>query len=319
MIGDGLRARSDMKTQVLITGATGFIGRALCDYLLSSNYGVSACSRNPRKAQDILGENIEILPWDEGQLMRALDSESEKQWVIINLAGENLSSGLWTARKKKRILESRISSGKILSQVVEQCRHKPELLIQASAVGYYGSCGDDILDESAEAGKNFLADVVRQWEESTESVERLGIRRVIMRIGLVLGEGGVLSIMKRPFQLFFGGHLGKGNQWYSWIHLQDVLQAIQFFIENKSQRGVYNLVAPVAVRAKDFSLQLGRQLNRPSWFHTPSWILTIFLGQLAEETVLASQRVIPKKLTDNGFQFNFPELSPALRDIFRGA
>ena len=209
-----------------------------------------------------------------------------------------------------------MNAGKAVVEAVRLAKQKPGAVIQASAIGIYGSRGKESLGEVSESGEGFLADVARDWENSTREVESWGVRRVITRSGLVLGSsGGTLPRMLFPYRFFVGGPLGSGKQWMSWIHIQDEVASFLFLIERKDLSGVFNLTAPHPLQNRLFSRELGKALGHPSWFPVPGFLLKLIFGQMAEETILASQRVLPERLDKAGFTFAYPDLVGALTDI----
>lgn len=305
-----------MSGKIIITGASGFIGSALSVAAIENNYEVFALTRNPKKKSDVIDERVRMVGWD-ARTANGWLQQAEEADAIVNLAGENIGSGLWTNSKKRTILESRLHAGAAVNEAIRRARKKPRVLVQASAIGFYGSRGDEILDEFSTAGDGFLAEVVRKWEESTAEVTPQGVRRVIMRNAIVLGkEGGMLSRLTLPFRLFLGGHPGTGKQWFSWIHIQDLVRAILFSIEIKNFSGIFNAAAPEPLPMKEFFKLLAKQLNRPSWLHIPSPLLKALMGDMAEDTLLTSQRVMPHRLLEAGFKFSYPSAESALRHIF---
>jgi uncharacterized protein (TIGR01777 family) len=302
--------------KVIITGATGYIGRVLSENLIESGNQVIALSRNKDRSESVLGNKVTCIEWD-GTTSSGWANYAEDADVIINLAGANLSSKIWTSSYKKEIWDSRVNSGRAIVQAVVRAKHKPRLVVQASAVGYYGSKGDEILDEKSLKGSGFLSDVVQAWENSTKDVEAHGARRLIIRSGIVLGKGSkILSLLKIPFKLFVGGYAGSGKQWISWIHLEDEIRIIRFLIDNPQISGKVNLVSPEPVKMKEFAQGIGKIIKRPSWTKAPAFLMRLFLGDMAKETVLASQKIFPKKLLEAGYQFKFPNLEPALAESF---
>lgn len=304
-------------SRVIIVGGTGFIGRHLSERLMEKKYGVVCLTRNVSRArEESSGESrIEFVGWD-GRSAVGWGGYAEGASAIINLAGENLSSGRWDKKRKKKILESRLQAGKAVVDAVKSARRKPGVVIQASAVGFYGSRGDEVLDEASEPGSGFLADVVREWERSTAEIEAFGVRRVVIRTGLVLGpEGGALPRLVLPFRFFLGGPLGSGRQWVSWIHIQDEVQAILYLMEHPELKGVFNLTSPHPLRNRDFGRKIGEAVKRPSWFPVPAFLLRWLYGEMAEETILSSQKVMPARLEEAGYEFVFPEAHKALTDI----
>jgi len=302
--------------RVLITGATGFIGTNLCELLLKEGHKIVALTRNVESAPKTLGERVECVQWD-AKTTEGLEEHVERAEVVINLTGENLAGGPWTESYKERIVNSRVNSGNAISKAIKAAGKKPKVLLQASAVGYYGSRGDEELSESSSAGSGFLADVVKQWEGSVKEVEKENVRVVYLRSGVVLGRGeGMLGKMTLPFKLFAGGSVGSGKQWLSWIHIADEVNAIRFLMERDDLSGIFNLVGPNPVQMAEFTRQFGNALNRPSWLPVPEIAIKLIFGQMGEETVLGSQKVSSKKLSEAGYIFQFPELSAALDDLF---
>ncbi len=301
--------------RVIVTGATGFIGKALCLRLESEGYKVVALSRNPEKGQRLFGPKFSVAKWDDANASEWMQY-ADGAYAIVNLAGENIGSGRWTRRRKQAILQSRLDAGKAVVEAVESASVKPRVVVQASAVGFYGSRGNDSIDESFSPGEGFLTAVAEEWEESTHAVESFGVRRIIIRSGVVLGaEGGALLRLLKPFRLFAGGPLGSGRQWFSWIHIEDEVNAILFLLKREELKGVFNLSAPHPLPQKDLARLLGKILRRPSWFPTPGFMLRAILGEMADEMLLVSQRVAPKRLLEAGYRFLYPEAEHALKDI----
>jgi uncharacterized protein (TIGR01777 family) len=302
--------------RVVITGATGFIGTALCREL-HADYEVVALSRAPEKAVQSIGAVATVLPWvtnapDDSR--RSVDGAL----AVINLAGENIASGRWTAARKNRILRSRLGVTEAVVNCIEQAQKKPKVFIQASAIGYYGNRGDEILDEESSSGKSFLADVCKKWEQAARRLKGSGVRLAIMRLGPVLGaEGGMMQKLLPAFRFFLGGHPGSGEQWLSWIHIDDVTRAIRFLIETDALRGVFNLTAPNPVAARDFYRLVGKAMHRPAIFPLPGFVLKILMGQMASELLLAGQKVIPRKLLESGYEFTYAEADSAIESIVK--
>ena len=278
-----------------------------------------ALSRNPKRGSESLRNQVKIVNWD-AKTAEGWANLADGAYAIINLAGENIGSGRWTERKKRRILESRLNAGGAVVQAVEQAESKPKVVVQASGIGIYGNRDDEILDESSLPGSGFLVEVAKPWEESTRKVESVGVRHVIIRTGVVLGaDGGFLSRVLLPFRLFMGGRLGSGHQWIPWIHLDDEVRAIVFLIEKENLRGVFNLTAPNPLTSKDFFRLLGRVMRRPSWLPVPGFALRLLLGEMAKELILSGQRAMPKRLLDSGYEFEYPDAESALREILTGS
>jgi uncharacterized protein (TIGR01777 family) len=300
--------------RVVIAGATGFIGRQLCRQL-RGDYELIALSRNVAKATIILDGLAQVV---QGGAKRVSDwtETIDGAFAVINLSGENIGSGRWTSGKKEKILSSRLDSLKALLEAIKRAKEKPKVAVIASAIGFYGSRDDEQIDEDSAAGKGFLADVCKQIENIAGQIEAAGVRCVIIRSGVVLGrQGGALLKLMQPFRFFMGGHIGTGQQWFSWISLEDEVNAIKFLMENDNLHGAFNLTAPEPVRMKEFCNTLGNCLNRPSWFHVPGLVLKIIFGEMADEMLLASQKVYPKRLLQAGFKFKYPDLENALKNI----
>ena len=297
---------------ILITGGTGLIGAALTESLVKDSHEVIVLTRNPDRVKDVL-PGVNRAKWDGktaagwGHLVEGVDA-------IVNLAGENLSAGRWTGTRKQRIRSSRINAGKAVVQAVENAGQKPIVVIQASGVGFYGVESPELVDESAPIGSDFLSHVSREWEASTQPVEAMGVRRVIIRTSVVLSKkGGALGLMLLPFRLFVGGPLGSGRQWMSWIHIEDEVRAIRYLIENEKASGAFNLSAHSVTNA-EFSTAAGKVMRRPNFFRVPAFVLRLVLGEMAT-MVLDGQRASSKKLTDLGFKFKFDRIEEALKDL----
>jgi hypothetical protein len=267
---------------------------------------------------------VELRQWDGlsptgwGDLVDGADA-------VVNLAGETIGGTnlrqiflqRWNAGKKQRILESRVNAGRAVVEAIGAARARPGVLLQMSAVGVYGPHGDETLDEKSPAGQDFLAQVCLEWERSTEPVEAMGVRRVVVRTGLVLSlEGGLFPVILLPFRLFVGGRLGSGRQGLSWIHAQDHRRALRFLIEDSQAGGVFNVTAPEPVSNSELGRQLARALNRPYWFPTPAVMLKLVLREKAM-LVLDGQHVAPRRLLEQGFSFHYPNLAAALADLLR--
>ncbi|MFB6291663.1 MAG: TIGR01777 family oxidoreductase [Candidatus Bipolaricaulia bacterium] len=302
--------------QVIITGGTGLIGKKLVEELSAAGHRSVVLSRNPGE-REVPGDSV-LVRWD------ARSPSGWVEWVedsdaIVNLAGENIAGkGLipdrWTPRKKKAILNSRLKAGEAVNQAVEKAKDKPQVLIQASAIGYYGTRERDKTEDSS-PGDDFLADTAKKWEKITSPVEEMGVRRAVIRTGIVLSsEGGVLPRLILPYRLFLGGPLGSGKQWYSWIHVADEVRAIRFLLENEDGEGPFNLVAPNPRRNYEFGKELGAVLDRPSYLRVPGFLFKILLGD-ASKLVLEGQKVKPKRLEELEFEFDYPTLEEALNDL----
>ncbi len=304
--------------RVIITGGTGLIGGALSADLARDGHKVIVLSRAPEQVKGLpAGVRAERWNGRSGDGWAALADGAD---AIVNLAGANISGeGLfpsrWTDGRKRIIRESRLNAGQAVVDAVRQVTRKPRVVIQASGVGVYGPRGDDLIAEDGPIGQDFLASfAAHDWEPSTAPVEAMGVRRAIVRTGVVLDKAhGALRPMILQFRLFAGGPIGSGKQWMSWIHLKDEARAIRFLIENESASGLFNLVAPQAVTNAQFARALGRVLGRPAWLPVPGLMMKAMFGEVAD-LLLTGQRGVPRHLLDMGFQFHFPELEGALRD-----
>jgi len=303
-----------MSERVIITGASGFIGKALCRYLYENGYVVIALSRNPSKSGKSLGKYVKVVGWN-GKSSNEWAHYLDGSYGIINLAGENIGTGRWNYNKKRLILESRLDAGNAVIDAIGKVNNKPKVLIQASAIGYYDLHSDEIFDESSKNGKDFLSDVCRQWEISTKEAESFGVRHIVVRSGIVLGQnGGVFPRLFLQFRMFLGGYFGSGKRWLSWIHINDEIRAIKFLLE-KELSGIFNLTALEPIIIKDFCHILGNLTKRPPWLSLPSSPVRLFFGEKGEEILLSSQRVVPKRLLENGFNFLYPDVESALKEI----
>ena len=302
---------------VIISGATGFIGLPLALDLAAAGYEVAVLTRHPQKASGLFGNRVKAAGWD-GRTSEGWLELASRALGIVNLAGENIGAGRWTDKKKQEIIRSRIDSGRAVMDAFEKASTKPKILIQASAVGYYGPRSDEELEEASPAGQGFLAAMTRDWEAATAGAASLGVRRVVVRSGLVLDkDGGVLPRFLKQFRWFAGGPLGAGKQWLSWIHRRDEVAAIRFLLESEDLAGTFNLTAPGPLTMKAFARILGRVMRRPAWFPVPAFLLRLLFGQMAEEALLAGQKVLPRALIKAGFRFSYPDLESALREILR--
>jgi len=302
--------------RIIITGGSGFIGNKLSEELIKSGHEVIILSRSPSNTRQRLPNGITVEKWD-GNTAQNWGSLVNQNSAIINLAGENLSTGRWTATRKEKIIDSRVNAGKAIINAIQLAKEKPRVLIQASAVGYYGVHQDAQIKESHPAGNDFLSDVCIKWEASTSEAEQHGVRRVILRTGLALdAKQGALPRLAMPFKFFVGGKIGNGKQYIPWIHIQDEIRAIKFLLEEDSTSGAYNLSAPNPVANAEFAKTLGKVMRRPSIFQVPSIAIKILFGEMST-IILEGQRAIPNRLLEAGFEFNFPNLEAALKDILR--
>lgn len=298
---------------VLIFGGTGFVGRNLIDELLSNGYQVFVATRNRQKIVNDLVGRVKIIEWNNHSPLSSISGLQDID-VVINLAGESIGNRRWTNSVKQEILTSRIRTTSAIVSAINDRTFQPSVLINASAVGYYGPRQDEEITEIEEAGQDFLSQVCRDWENEAYKAQSDLTRVATIRIGVVLGREGALNRMKIPFKFYIGGPLGTGNQWLSWINIKDLTSMVRFVIENQELTGPINATAPDSVTMREFSHVLGEVMNRPSWLPVPTWILKIALGQMAEMLV-NGQRVVPNKVIDAGFKFRFSKLKSALENV----
>lgn len=298
--------------KILVTGSTGLIGSALVPFLTTNGHSVTRLTRSRSFSGAKIGESVSYWNPDAKEID---PSVFEGHNAVVHLAGENVA-GIWTEEKKRRIRKSRVDGTWLLSRSLATLKEPPDVFVCASATGYYGDRGDEILTEESGSGRGFLADVCREWEGACKPAIEKGIRVVNLRIGLVLSpKGGVLKTMLTPFRLGLGSTIGSGNQYISWISIDDVVGAIYHAINKKDLNGPVNAVSPTPVTNREFTRTLSRVLGRPSFLSIPGFVLRLLIGEMAEETLLASCRAIPKKLLDTGYGFLYPELVGALRHL----
>jgi uncharacterized protein len=300
---------------ILLSGGSGFIGSQLNRELTSDGHRVVRLVRPESRSSSA----IETLAWNPANGM--IDSAALARLrpdAVVNLAGAPIAQR-WTAARKRSIRESRVNGTRLLAGAIADLPDRPSVLVSGSAIGYYGAHrGDEVLDEDSAPGSDFLADVAGEWERSTQAAQAAGVRVVTVRTGVVLGRnGGALARLLLPFQLGVGGRIGNGRQWMSWISRQDAVGAIRFALDTPSVQGATNLVAPEPVRNDEFARTLGRVLRRPSFFPVPAAALELLFGSMARNTILADQRVVPKRLAGAGFEFRHPRLESALRAELR--
>jgi uncharacterized protein (TIGR01777 family) len=304
--------------RVIIAGGSGLIGRELTSSLVGLGAEVIILSRSPQMVYG-LPAGAQAVLWD-GVTLQDWAKEIDGTDVVVNLTGENLSGeGLlpsrWTKERKVRLVESRVNSGVVLTKAIAQASQKPSVFIQASGVGFYGTQQPKLLTEGDPAGNDFSANLCIEWEASSQPVEAMGVRRVVTRNGVVLSTiSGALRPMLLPYKLFVGGPLGSGRQVHSWIHIADEVAAILFLIKKNDARGVYNLTSPNPMTNDEFGRTIAMVMKRPHYFPIPAFIMRLAFGEVAS-MLLEGQAVIPKKLLDAGFQFKFPLLADALRNL----
>ncbi|MGI8314977.1 TIGR01777 family oxidoreductase [Halobacillus mangrovi] len=296
---------------IVVTGGTGFVGGQLTKQLTSEGHHVYILTRSPEKHEDT--DSVTYVGWlkDDYHPEEHLPAIQ----AIVNLAGESLNSGRWTEERKRSILNSRIQATEGVIELIDRLPEKPQVLVNASAVGFYGnSKTKTFTEETTEAAHNFLGNVVYEWEERASKAAEKGVRTVYVRFGIILGEEGALPKMILPYKFMIGGNLGSGEQWMSWVHIDDVVGLIDFAIHHKEVEGPMNGTAPNPKRNKDFGEILGDVLNRPHWIPAPAFALKTALGEMST-LLLDGQSVIPKKAIAYGYHFKYPELKPALESI----
>ncbi len=288
--------------RIVIAGGSGFLGEPLVRRLLARGDHVAVLSRNPAKVH--VGRGV---AWD-GKTQGGWSAEVADADAIVNLAGENVGEGRWTDERKRELVASRVDATNAIVQALRKSPPRERVLMNASAVGYYGLRGDEELDENGTRGDGFLAELVEQWEAAARQAESLA-RLVLPRFGVALAaDGGALNKMLLPFKLGVGGRVGSGEQWVSWIDRDDAVRFIEWAIVNHDARGVYNATSPEPVQNRDFTRALGRALHRPTFMPAPAFALKIVFGQMAEEVLLGGQRVMPRRAEREGFRFEAPTL-----------
>jgi uncharacterized protein len=291
--------------RVLVAGGTGFVGTALCDALTAGGHEVTLVSRDPER----LGSPA--VSWDDVGVAVA---ESD---AIVNLAGESIAGGRWTAARKQRILDSRVMSTRRIVEAIAAAATRPIVLVNASAIGFYGPHGDELCDERTPPGTGFLADVCRAWEVEAAAAEHHGLRVVRLRLGIVLGrDGGALARMVPPFRAFLGGPIGDGKQWMSWIHRDDVCGLVLHALADETLSGAVNATAPGPVTNAEFARTLGDVLARPAIVPTPAFVLRLAFGEMAD-MLLTGQRVLPSVADGAGYRWRYAHLAAALRACVR--
>lgn len=303
---------------IIITGGTGLIGSKLATRLAAANYEVIILTRNPVQATG-LPQGVRAVQWD-AKTAQGWGELVDGAKAIVNLAGASIAGdgfipSRWTEKRKKLILDSRVQAGQAVVTAVNAAAIKPQVIIQSSAVGYYGPHGDERLTESTASGQDFLAQVCVAWEKTIQPVATQGVRLVTIRTGVVLStQGGAFPLLLLPHKLFVGGPMGSGKQYLPWIHIADEVRAIQFLIENTQAHGPFNLCTPEPVTNRAMSKAIGKAIGRPSLLPVPGFALKLLLGEAAS-LVLDGQRQVPDKLQAAGFTFNHPDLVPAIRHL----
>lgn len=307
--------------KVAISGATGFVGSRLVKYLHKQGHQVLVLTRNTTHAQKVFPnqafprlEIVAYTPTASGPWQQAIASCDG----VVNLAGEPIGEGRWTPARKQEILNSRKLSTQKIVAAIANALPKPSVLVNASAIGYYGTSETATFDETSPPGNDFLAQVCQAWEAEAQKVTDYNVRLVILRFGIVLGLGGALGKMITPFKLFAGGPIGSGRQWFSWIHIDDLVNLIYQALTKQEFSGVYNATSPHPVTMGQLCQTIGKVMHRPCWLPVPSLAIEALLGEGAI-VVLEGQRVLPKRTLESGFQFQYPDLQPALQEILHSS
>ncbi|MDA3868300.1 MAG: TIGR01777 family oxidoreductase [Salinivirgaceae bacterium] len=296
---------------IVVFGGTGLIGRAFCRYALMNNHVPIIVSRNPDRF-DIPYKKISYTDAGKPVLQRMLSDE----YAVVNLTGAGIANKRWSKQRKKVLERSRIEMLERIEVFLQQAPQEPEVFVQASAIGFYGDKGDVNVDEDSTQGNNYLSWLTEEWESAFKEMSLEDTRKVIIRTGIVLTkDGGVLPKMLTAYNAFVGGPLGVGNQFLSWIHIEDEVRAIMHLIEDSYARGAFNLTAPVPVTMKHFAQTLGAILDKSSFFRVPAFLLKLLFGQMAQETMLTGAKVLPKRLMEHEFEFIFTDVDLALRNL----
>ncbi|MBF2084552.1 TIGR01777 family oxidoreductase [Thermoleptolyngbya sp. C42_A2020_037] len=305
--------------KIAVTGATGFVGTRLVERLVEEGHSVVALTRSKTHGDRVFPKSafpnvdvVEYSPLESGEWQQALSGCDG----VVNLAGAGIADERWTPERKQEILDSRKVGTEKIVEAIAQANPKPSVLVNSSAIGYYGTSETATFDESSAPGDDFLAQVCQAWEAAAESAQSNGTRVVILRTGIVLGMGGALGKMLTPFRLFAGGPLGTGRQWFSWIHRDDLVNLILKALTDASLSGTYNATAPNPVRMAEFCQTLGQVMGRPSWLPVPAFALEALLGDAAQ-VVLEGQQVLPKRTQESGFAYQYPEVKAAIANILQ--
>lgn len=298
--------------KILITGASGLVGKALQKSFAQKGYDMLLAGRGePKKANEIRWSVEEGFLEEDISRIESLDA-------VIHLAGESISGLRWTEEKKSAIRESRVTGTQNVVNALADLKQKPKVFIAGSAMGFYGDRDDEIVSETSKPGDNFLADVAKEWETESRRAEDSGIRTVLLRTAIVLSkDGGALGTMLTPFKFGVGGVIGSGKQWMSWVSMDDVVGIVNFALENESLRGAVNVASPNPVTNEEFTKTLGEVLYRPTFLPLPEFAVNLMFGEMGDTLLLNSTRVEPKRLKDAGYEFRFPDLKNALENAVK--
>jgi uncharacterized protein (TIGR01777 family) len=302
--------------RVVVTGGTGFIGRAVCRALVAAGHRPVVLSRQPARVGPALGPGVQAVDYEPGRAETIVEHLAGQD-AVIHLAGESIAAGRWTAEQKARIRESRVGGTRALVEALRRTTDGPRVLISASASGYYGPRGSEPVDESTPPGNDFLAQTCQAWEAEAREAESFGPRVVTVRTGVVLGPGSeALKKLALPFKLFAGGPLGTGRQGFPWVHLDDVVGVYRWALENGQIGGALNATGPEMLDNRAFCQVLGRVLGRPCWAPVPAPVLRLALGEMADALLLQGQKVLPKRTEELGYSFRYRTAEAALRASF---
>ena len=299
---------------IVMTGASGLVGTALVKKLVSEGHTISRLQRPGSKKQDVGANGVADMPWTPGAEISSMAD------AVINLAGAPIAEGRWTPERKALLRSSRVDTTRGLVNAIAKMEKRPRVMISASAVGYYGDRGDELLTENSGPGRGFLADLAKEWEAEVIKAEALGVRVVRARFGVILAkQGGALPQMMKPFKVGLGGKLGSGRQWMSWVTLEDVVAILRRALMDEGMSGAMNVVGPAPVTNAEFTKTLGKAMQRPAIFAAPAFVLRLAMGEMADGALLASERALPKRLEDQGYRFRHPDLPMALAAVLDGA
>jgi uncharacterized protein len=301
--------------KILVTGSSGLVGSALVPSLVKAGHTVCRLMRPGGVAKDFANDGFRVA-WNPvtGELGGAAVGAD----AVVNLAGASIADGRWSAARKAELHSSRIDTTRALVAALAKMNARPRVLLSASATGFYGNRGDELLTEESQAGTDFLSTLAMDWEAEALKAEAIGIRVVLSRFGIVLSRnGGALPPMMLPFRFFVGGKIGSGKQWMSWISLEDVVEILRLALENGNIRGPMNVISPRPVQNAEFTKTLASAMHRPALFPAPAFALRLALGEMADALLLSSQRVLPHRLQKLGYNFQYPDLAGALKNILK--